>query len=487
MSVQCEVCVKAITVASDRVFCFGGCGQIVHAKCADLTTAGVTALRENVAIKYVCYDCRKRQTCINSVMNKCVEMLQKLDDAMKHMEFMFVESEEKIVAKLAEKTEQKCKNVMEEFIRKNSKDLKIGEKKIVDTITCEIQKNVKNLEKSVERINVVKESNGSVFGVSNDSEPNFAEIVGGKQPGRSGSILRSGRVLQKPEFEITPSTGTSVGDLREAPGSECVSLLSENKKKSMNKKSPMKTNIANTVRIKPKIVQTNQDTKKEVRSKIDHSSGIKSVRNAKNGAILVECKSNSEADLLIKQANAKFSDNYEIFIEQAKKPKIKIIGMDEEYDDKDLKEIVMEQNEINEIKHFKIVKVIKASGRKFNSISVICEIDSDTFQKVMRWGKLNIEWEVCRVIEHVNILRCYKCCAYGHRSNDCTSKKFCVRCSGEHDVKDCDSEYEKCINCVTLKSERKLTINVDHAAWSTDCPVYKRNLKVSKQFIDYGK
>lgn len=483
MSVQCEVCIKAINVANDRVFCFGGCGQIVHAKCSDLTTAGVTALRENVSIKYVCHDCRKRQTCINSVMNKCVEMLQKLDDAMKHMEFMFVESEEKIVAKLAEKTEQKCKNVMEEFMRKNNKDLKNTEKKIVDALTGDIQKNVKTLEKSIENINVTKESNGSVNSGLSLQGPNFAEIVGGKKQDPTKSVLRSGRVLKKPEIAITPADDKSDEVSIELSSEENASAPSVE-----NRKSPKKINIANTVRIKPKVVQTNQDTKKEVRSKIDHSSaGIKSVRNAKNGAILVECKSMNEADALITQANDKFGENYEIFIEQPKKPKIKIIGMDEEYEEENLKEIVMEQNEIGEIKHFKIVKMIRVPGRKFNAVSVICEIDSEAFQKIMRRGKLNVEWEVCNVVENVNVLRCYKCCAYGHRSNDCTGKKICVRCAGDHDVKECLSEEEKCINCVTLNSERKLNINVDHAAWSPDCPVYKRNLKVSKQFIDYGK
>lgn len=485
MSVQCKACVKAITVANDRVICFGGCGQVVHAKCSDLTSAGVMALRENVSIRYVCNDCRKLQTCSNSVMNKCEEMLKKLDDSMKHMEFMFAESEDKIVAKLVEKTEQRWQNVIEEFIRKNNKDLKISEKKIVDSLTCEIQKNVKNLEKNVEKNNVTKEGNGSKRSESNTR--NFAEVVGGNQSGGSEFVLRSGRVIQKPEIVIT-----SAGELpivNEVPSEETDSVLPSAKHNNvLNKKSPKKSNMANTVRIKPKVLQTNQDTKKEVRSKIDQTlSGIKSVRNAKNGAILVECKSINEADLLMTQANDKIGENYEIFIEQPKKPKIKILGMEKEYEDEALKEIMVEQNDLSEIKHFKIVKMNKTSGQKFNTVSAICEIDSETFQKIMRWGKLNIEWEVCKVVEHVDILRCFKCCAYGHRSNDCSSTKICVRCAGDHDVKECSSENVKCINCVKLNSERKLNINVDHAAWSTDCPVYKRNVKVSKQFIDYGK
>lgn len=152
-----------------------------------------------------------------------------------------------------------------------------------------------------------------------------------------------------------------------------------------------------------------------------------------------------------------------------------------------MKDIILRQNEIKEIKHFKIVKVIRVPGRKFNAVSVICEIDSEVFQQIIRWGRLNIDFEICRVVEQVNILRCYNCCAYGHRSNDCTNEKKCVRCAGSHDLKECSSNDEKCSNCVALNNERKLNLNVDHAAWSKHCPVFKRNVKVSKQFIDYGK
>lgn len=487
MSVKCEVCDKPIAVANDRVFCFGGCGQIVHAKCADVTAAGVTALRENVSIKYVCHDCRKKQTCLNSVMNKCVEMMQKLDDAMKHMEFMFVESEEKIVTKLVEKTEQICNNVLDDFVQKNNKELKLFEKKIVETLSGDLQKNVKKLERNIERLQKTKDPNDVDSNDSIVSGTNFAEIVSGKRAGASTSVLRSGRVLQKPEIAITQFDETSV----EIPREKVVPVVNtaiNNATNNVREGSPRRISMVKTVRIKPKAVQTNQDTKKEVRGEIDQSFvGIKSVRNAKNGAILVECKSMNEADTLVTQANKTIGEKYEIFIEQPKKPKIKIIGMDKEYEDEDLKEIVLRQNEISAIKHLKIVKVIRVPGRKFNAVSIICEIDSETFQQVMRRGKLNIEWEVCTVVEHVNVLRCFNCCAYGHRSNDCTKNKKCVKCAGDHDVKDCSSDDEKCINCVTLNIERKLNINVDHPAWSRDCPVFKRNMKVSKQFIDYSK
>ncbi|KAF6200562.1 hypothetical protein GE061_005005 [Apolygus lucorum] len=44
---------------------------------------------------------------------------------------------------------------------------------------------------------------------------------------------------------------------------------------------------------------------------------------------------------------------------------------------------------------------------------------------------------------------CYKCQRFGHSSRNCFLKPRCVRCSKDHDVKDCDRENNKieCANC----------------------------------------
>lgn len=78
-SVVCSVCSHKITAETDRIYCFGGCEQILHTRCSDISTAGATAIKENVAVKYFCFECRKKQISLNDVNKKCTELSQRFD------------------------------------------------------------------------------------------------------------------------------------------------------------------------------------------------------------------------------------------------------------------------------------------------------------------------------------------------------------------------------------------------------------------------
>lgn len=88
-------------------------------------------------------------------------------------------------------------------------------------------------------------------------------------------------------------------------------------------------------------------------------------------------------------------------------------------------------------------------------------------------SKLRIGWDVCRVSEAFDIVRCFNCSDYHHMSKDCTSKKRCPKCSGEHALLECKSTIESCCNNYSeaVKS-LKLDLDTNHSAMSLDCPAY---------------
>lgn len=134
----------------------------------------------------------------------------------------------------------------------------------------------------------------------------------------------------------------------------------------------------------------------------------------------------------------------------------------------------------------KNLKTLKHRRGVYSEFTLICESDSSTFEQIMRKGRLYIDFDSCRVTESVDIFRCFKCCGYAHKSQDCKNGLHCARCAGNHDIKECSSEQEKCINCAVSNKDRKTRLDVNHTAWSSECPIYLRRLR-QKQYIDYNK
>lgn len=108
-----------------------------------------------------------------------------------------------------------------------------------------------------------------------------------------------------------------------------------------------------------------------------------------------------------------------------------------------------------------IRKVAKANLKK---TVVIAEINTGTREKFLRLEKLKIGWNMCKVQDYIEILRCYKCCGYYHLAKDCTKKETCGNCANHHATKEYKSEIKKCVNCEekiksykikNLKSEKR--------------------------------
>jgi len=50
---------------------------------------------------------------------------------------------------------------------------------------------------------------------------------------------------------------------------------------------------------------------------------------------------------------------------------------------------------------------------------IIAEVDVKTHDVMLEEEKVKIGWNICRVINYIGILRCFKCCGYYHFAKDC--------------------------------------------------------------------
>jgi hypothetical protein len=232
--------------------------------------------------------------------------------------------------------------------------------------------------------------------------------------------------------------------------------------------------------------QKNFETRNEL-SKIDPvEMEIKEFRNVENGGIELKCSNEKATDLLKKKIMEDYGEKYEIVESKMTKPKIKIVGLDAMLDNEKLVTKILRQNDDMDIRELTVIKQFTIEKWSYKNVCAIVEVDALSFDSIMNMGFLRIGFERCKVFEFVSILRCYKCCKYGHKSMDCKSEvQVCAKCANNHSIKDCDSDVLKCVNCDNSNKDLKLSLDTNHIAYSVNCPIYKNKLEQKRNRVDY--
>nr|CAH7755079.1 unnamed protein product [Callosobruchus chinensis] len=69
-------------------------------------------------------------------------------------------------------------------------------------------------------------------------------------------------------------------------------------------------------------------------------------------------------------------------------------------------------------------------------------ISPDLRKIILKKRYLYVGWKKCEVSDHINILRCSKCCGYGHTAKNCNLELVCGKCAHHHKLADCQSTSE---------------------------------------------
>ncbi|XP_067614709.1 uncharacterized protein PF3D7_1120000-like [Eurosta solidaginis] len=278
-----------------------------------------------------------------------------------------------------------------------------------------------------------------------------------------------------------------ISEIHKSLNSSCDKLSEiRAEKKQINAKSSyaeMAKRNANKIVIKPINNKNTKETKKALKKVIEPTEGlITTVTNINKGAIIVECKNSEAVEEVQKKVNKEIGQEYatEKLRETKKRRALKIVGLSTKLNDERIIECVKKQNDIEDNKELKIIKVYEDRNKREESYNIIIETDCETYEHLIEKKRIKVEWDSCRVFEHINVPRCFKCLGFQHKASDCTFKQACSKCGEQHDVKECNSNIIRCVNCFDLVRRKVIDVEVDHYAYSTKCPAYIRYLQSKK-------
>lgn len=140
-------------------------------------------------------------------------------------------------------------------------------------------------------------------------------------------------------------------------------------------------------------------------------------------------------------------------------------------------------NDLSEFEEadFKIITRLKY----YTGFNIVIEISPQLRRLLLSRGYVFVGWKKCVVVDHLRVIRCFKCSNLGHIEKDCKSNIICPNCSGDHVLESCQSDEKKCVNCINFNKRFKHNLAVDHSAKDTCCTVYKNFLEKLKARINY--
>lgn len=448
----CAECEKTIGRKEKTIECDGLCNKKVHEDCAQLTKEEVKCVNEHGNVFYIC--------------NKCIKYSQK---EMKS-------SIDCILRMLREIKEQsnKSESELNEFKRD------IG--KSIDNISERLAYNDKERDnskpkKSCDNATLINASTRNTVVKNNMKPTTMRQSLTRAQP--------TGRTLSTPTTSriATPVTNSTTAVQQSAKNG--VKKKDDNNVKNAPSNETVK-NAPNKILIKPKQNTSIEKTLADLKSKFDpRNVKFSGIKKQKNGSIVIECTDKKECDEIKLKLEAELGNEYDIKIIRAPKPRVKIFGMSERIDEADMINLIKSQNEFlnnNDIEILKIVNDVK-NDKIFNAI---IQIDTDGFDKIMKAGKIGVNWDMCIVREHFSIMRCHNCSGFDHTKESCTKGTICGYCSEAHPSNECQATQLACISCMNANEKMGLSLVTNHHSWSRKCEILSKRIKKIGEKTDYG-
>lgn len=243
--------------------------------------------------------------------------------------------------------------------------------------------------------------------------------------------------------------------------------------------------------IKPKVDGANcKDTEKAVRDSIDLvkiNAGVTKIRHVQNGGVYLGARTGNELQKLKDEATNAMGHNFEIYIPKLRLPKVVIRGVGREYaNDEFVNELMQTNPGFDENDHVKVVyhrQVKQHNGTKW---MYFLEVSGRTYSKIVD-RHVNIDFQSQVVREYVDVLRCYKCQQYGHKSTNCNAEEICGKCSGNHKFSCCNEANLQCMNCKAYNTQYQTNLSVDHVCGSRSCHQQIEMMKKQKERINYNE
>lgn len=246
----------------------------------------------------------------------------------------------------------------------------------------------------------------------------------------------------------------------------------------------LKKKQTKVVLVRPKKAEANSDSKKtkeDIKKNFDpKNSKIMSVVNISGGGVAIECKDKTALEAIKIIAEQKLGKEYTIEDAKERKPRVKIVGMNEKHTDEAIVEMIKAQNEyLANDEHVKVIRSYEVNNKYW---SAIVEIGKEQYQQCIELGSVNIHWDKCKVYEEVPLTMCMKCCRYNHVAQNCKFERIvCRKCGENHKMSECTANESKCINCETANRKHGFKFDVQHKVDSSNCEVRKQKIEQIRQ------
>jgi hypothetical protein len=186
---------------------------------------------------------------------------------------------------------------------------------------------------------------------------------------------------------------------------------------------------------------SSQEIKRIVKETVDPKAlklGVSKIKNLANEAVFVECRTETDRDILEKELN-KISA---ISVGRPKKkfPTLLLKFVPNEIEDADIKSTILQQNNLHHLNDSVLQK--KFTKRSFEDARhVVIEVSPGLRRELLTIHKLKLQWSMCEVVDFITITRCHKCLGFGHTTRFCQNQAKCSFCARDHHRNECENKH----------------------------------------------
>lgn len=226
--------------------------------------------------------------------------------------------------------------------------------------------------------------------------------------------------------------------------------------------------------------ETSNEIRNQLKTLLDPCKDpVKCINTTRKDNVIIRCN-NEEAVNIVTQKLSASDCVKSLSIERPKEKKllVKLIGIEDDMDKEELLKRIRTQNDFVSSSDVLSIEDIK-KGYNGNYTAIV-ECGPDIYRKMLEKRKLFIYFSVVKVVECLNLNRCFNCQEYGHVAQSCKSETVCPKCAENHKIDDCESSERCCVNCVRLNKDGAGR-STEHFVWSNACPAVLRRLDFIKK------
>ncbi|XP_071651374.1 uncharacterized protein [Temnothorax longispinosus] len=218
----------------------------------------------------------------------------------------------------------------------------------------------------------------------------------------------------------------------------------------------------------------------------DYNLKVKRISSTKNSGVRIEAHS-VDFD---KMKHSKVLERAGLRLEQENKvnPRLLVQGIPCDMNREDIKSEIIALNlkdiSQNETSQIKIVYIYPPRDKR-KTTNCVVEVSASIRAQLLKEKHVFVNYFACKVSDHIKVLQCFKCLAFGHFAKHCRFSSLCGHCAKAHEMKDCEKRKESpvCGNCKRWTSHEE---PLHSALDSKHCPILRRRIADRINSINYG-